>query len=71
MYVCFHSVCRFGRKISFLASNLLNAIAGIVLAVTPNYVSILVVRTIFGFGVKGGWMTTYVLRNDDFSVGPR
>ncbi|KAF0023865.1 hypothetical protein F2P81_024495 [Scophthalmus maximus] len=62
---------RFGRKISFLASNLLNAIAGIVLAVTPNYVSILVVRTIFGFGVKGGWMTTYVLLTEIVGVEHR
>uniref|UniRef100_A0A8D2ZUE2 Solute carrier family 22 member 3 n=1 Tax=Scophthalmus maximus TaxID=52904 RepID=A0A8D2ZUE2_SCOMX len=48
---------RFGRKISFLASNLLNAIAGIV--------------TIFGFGVKGGWMTTYVLLTEIVGVEHR
>ncbi len=47
-------------------SNILNFISGIVLAVTPNYIAILVIRGIFGFGVKGGWMTSYVLRNDDF-----
>lgn len=63
------SVCvgRFGRKLSFLLSNILNGIAGIVLAVVPNYSSVLVMRVILGFGVKGGWMTSYVLREDDFA----
>ena len=45
-------------------SNILNAIAGLLLAVAPNYISILVFRTVFGFAVKGGWMTSYVLRKD-------
>ncbi|XP_031169707.1 solute carrier family 22 member 2-like [Sander lucioperca] len=52
---------RFGRKISFLMSNLMNGIAGILVAVAPNYVSLLVFRTLYGFGVKGGWMSGYVL----------
>lgn len=57
------SLCRFGRQISFLVSNILNAVAGIAVAIAPNYISILVFRTILGFSVKGGWMTSYVLRN--------
>uniref|UniRef100_A0A8C4ET24 Solute carrier family 22 member 3 n=1 Tax=Dicentrarchus labrax TaxID=13489 RepID=A0A8C4ET24_DICLA len=52
---------RFGRKISFLMSNLLNGIAGILVAVAPNYTSLLVLRTFYGFGVKGGWVAGYVL----------
>uniref|UniRef100_A0A3Q3WYI7 Solute carrier family 22 member 3 n=1 Tax=Mola mola TaxID=94237 RepID=A0A3Q3WYI7_MOLML len=52
---------RFGRKMSFLMSSLLNAIAGILVAVAPDYVSLLVFRTLYGFGVKGGWMAGYVL----------
>ncbi|CAL1586586.1 unnamed protein product [Knipowitschia caucasica] len=52
---------RFGRKLSFLMSNLLNGIAGILVAVAPNYVSLLVFRTLYGFGVKGGWVAGYVL----------
>ncbi|XP_029487208.1 solute carrier family 22 member 2-like [Oncorhynchus nerka] len=52
---------RFGRKMSFLMSNLLNGVAGILVAVAPNYISMLVFRTIFGFAVKGGWMSVYVL----------
>ncbi|XP_035472790.2 solute carrier family 22 member 2-like [Scophthalmus maximus] len=52
---------RFGRKMSFLLSNLLNGVAGILVAVAPNYVSLLVFRTLYGFGVKGGWVAGYVL----------
>ncbi|XP_041721477.2 solute carrier family 22 member 2-like [Coregonus clupeaformis] len=52
---------RFGRKISFLMSNLLNGVAGILVAAAPNYISMLVFRTIFGFAVKGVWMSVYVL----------
>ncbi|XP_029318681.1 solute carrier family 22 member 2-like [Cottoperca gobio] len=59
---------RFGRKISFLLSNVLNAISGMALAFAPNYVSILVLRSIFGFGVKGGWMSTYVLLTEIVGV---
>ncbi|XP_010748138.2 solute carrier family 22 member 2 [Larimichthys crocea] len=52
---------RFGRKLTFLMSNMMNLVSGIMLAVVPNYISILVLRSIFAFGVKGGWMTTYVM----------
>ncbi|XP_023121288.1 solute carrier family 22 member 2-like [Amphiprion ocellaris] len=52
---------RFGRKMSFLMSNLLNGIAGILVAVAPDYVSLLIFRTLYGFGVKGGWVAGYVL----------
>lgn len=54
-------VARFGRKISFLMSNLLNGITGMVVALAPNYASLLVLRTLYGFGVKGGWVAGYVL----------
>ncbi|XP_066553557.1 solute carrier family 22 member 2 [Amia ocellicauda] len=52
---------RFGRKISFLMSNLFNAITGILVAVSPNYIALLVFRTLYGLGVKGGWVAGYVL----------
>ena len=54
-------VSRFGRKISFLMSNVLNGIMGILVAVAPNYVSLLVFRALYGFGIKGGWVVGYVL----------
>lgn len=44
-------------------SNLINVVAGIAVALVPNYIAILVFRTINGFAVKGGWMSGYVLRN--------
>ncbi|KAM6965477.1 solute carrier family 22 member 2-like [Aplochiton taeniatus] len=52
---------RFGRKMSFLVSNLLNGIFGILVALAPTYVALLVFRTLYGFGVKGGWVCGYVL----------
>nr|XP_020473810.1 solute carrier family 22 member 2-like [Monopterus albus] len=52
---------RFGRKMSLMMSNLLNGITGILVAVAPDYVSLLVFRALYGFGVKGGWMVGYVL----------
>lgn len=45
-------------------SCLLNGIAGILVAVAPNYVSLLVFRTLYGFGVKGGWVVGYVLSKE-------
>uniref|UniRef100_A0A8C2WWN7 Solute carrier family 22 member 3 n=1 Tax=Cyclopterus lumpus TaxID=8103 RepID=A0A8C2WWN7_CYCLU len=59
---------RFGRKISLIISSLLNAIAGIALALAPNYVSILVLRAIVGFAAKGGWMSSYVLLTEIVGV---
>uniref|UniRef100_A0A3Q0QV67 Solute carrier family 22 member 3 n=2 Tax=Heroini TaxID=318529 RepID=A0A3Q0QV67_AMPCI len=52
---------RFGRKMSFLMSSLVNGITGILVAVAPNYISLLIFRTLYGFGVKGGWVAGYVL----------
>ncbi|XP_028252362.1 solute carrier family 22 member 2-like [Parambassis ranga] len=59
---------RFGRKLSFLMSNLINVVAGIAVALAPNYIAILVFRTINGFAVKGGWMSGYVLLTEIVGV---
>lgn len=45
-------------------SNVFNAITGILVAVAPNYATLLVFRTLHGFGVKGGWVAGYVLSTD-------
>lgn len=45
-------------------SIMVNAMSGLILAVVPNYISILVARTTFGFGAKGCWMASYVLSNN-------
>uniref|UniRef100_A0A673BYS8 Solute carrier family 22 member 2 n=1 Tax=Sphaeramia orbicularis TaxID=375764 RepID=A0A673BYS8_9TELE len=55
---------RFGRRLSFLVSNVINVTSGMVVALAPNYISILVFRGVFGFAVKGGWMTCYVLMTE-------
>ncbi|KAI5615089.1 solute carrier family 22 member 2 [Silurus asotus] len=52
---------RFGRKSVFLASCVLNTVTGILVAVSPNYISLLVFRALYGFGSKGGWMVAFVL----------
>lgn len=62
------SASRFGRKMSFLVSNLMNGIAGILVAVAPDYVSLLVFRTLYGFGVKGGWVAGYVLSKNNLAA---
>lgn len=49
---------------SFLMSNVFNAGTGILVAVAPNYVTLLVFRMLHGFGVKGGWMVGYVQSTD-------
>ncbi|XP_056283622.1 solute carrier family 22 member 2 isoform X2 [Pseudoliparis swirei] len=59
---------RFGRKISIIISSLLNAIAGIAVALAPTYVSILVLRAVVGFAAKGGWMSSYVLLTEIVGV---
>ncbi|KAM9355929.1 solute carrier family 22 member 2-like [Pholidichthys leucotaenia] len=59
---------RFGRQLGFLVSNILNAIAGIVVAVAPNYIAILVFRILLGFSLKGGWMICYVLLTEIVGV---
>ncbi|XP_051909476.1 solute carrier family 22 member 2 [Hippocampus zosterae] len=62
---------RFGRKLSFVMSNVFNGVAGILVALAPNYVSMLIFRVLFGFGVKGGWMAGYVLITEIVGVESR
>lgn len=44
-----------------MMSNLLNGITGILVAIAPNYSSVLVFRMLYGFGVKSGWTVGYVM----------
>ncbi|XP_047243471.1 solute carrier family 22 member 2-like [Girardinichthys multiradiatus] len=59
---------RFGRMKSFLLSNVINVVAGIAMAVVPDFISILVLRAIYGFSIKGGWMAIYVLLTEIVGV---
>uniref|UniRef100_A0A8C2E7D7 Solute carrier family 22 member 3 n=1 Tax=Cyprinus carpio TaxID=7962 RepID=A0A8C2E7D7_CYPCA len=52
---------KYGRMKSFLMTNFFIGVTGILVATSPNYIALLVFRVLFGFGVKGGWMTGYVL----------
>ncbi|KAM6964908.1 solute carrier family 22 member 2-like [Aplochiton taeniatus] len=59
---------KYGRKTSFLVSNLWNGILGILVAVSPNYVAMLIFRTLYGFGTKGGWMAGYIMMTEIVGV---
>lgn len=45
-------------------SNVFNGTTGMLVAIAPNYSSLLVFRTLYGLGVKGGWVAGYVLSTD-------
>lgn len=54
---------------SFLMCTVFNAVTGILVAVAPTYVTLLVFRALHGFGVKGAWMAGYVLSADAAARG--
>uniref|UniRef100_A0A3B3DUV8 Solute carrier family 22 member 2 n=1 Tax=Oryzias melastigma TaxID=30732 RepID=A0A3B3DUV8_ORYME len=56
------------RKITFLVSNVINIVSGFLMAVVPDYTSILVFRALLGFSLKGGWMASYVLLTEMVGV---
>ncbi|XP_068198960.1 solute carrier family 22 member 2-like [Antennarius striatus] len=51
---------RFGRSVCLLLANILTVTSGLALALTPTYITSLVVKFIFGLGTKGGWLTGFV-----------
>ncbi|XP_012502293.1 PREDICTED: solute carrier family 22 member 1 isoform X2 [Propithecus coquereli] len=52
---------RFGRKLCLLATVLVNAIAGVLMGLVPDYVSVLLFRLLQGLVSKGSWMAGYTL----------
>lgn len=62
---------KIGRMKSFMLTNFVIAVTGILVATSPNYISLLVFRALYGFGVKGGWMVGYVLLTELVGVGYR
>ncbi|XP_075858930.1 solute carrier family 22 member 1 isoform X2 [Microcebus murinus] len=52
---------RFGRKLCLLATVLVNAVAGVLMALVPGYVSVLLFRLLQGLVSKGSWMAGYTL----------
>uniref|UniRef100_A0AAV2J2A8 Solute carrier family 22 member 3 n=1 Tax=Knipowitschia caucasica TaxID=637954 RepID=A0AAV2J2A8_KNICA len=59
---CGLTTCRgFGRRLSFLVCNLLSLISSAAIALTPQFLIVLLLRVILGLGTKGSWMTGYIL----------
>lgn len=59
---------RFGRKLCLLATTLISAISGVLTAVAPDYISLLLFRLLQGLVSKGSWITGYTLITE--FVGP-
>ncbi|XP_053447404.1 solute carrier family 22 member 1 [Nycticebus coucang] len=62
---------RFGRKLCLLSTVLVNAIAGVLMALAPNYVSMLLFRLLQGLVSKGSWMAGYTLITEFVGLGYR
>ncbi|CAI9173739.1 unnamed protein product [Rangifer tarandus platyrhynchus] len=52
---------RFGRKPCLLITILINASSGVLMAIAPNYTSMLIFRLIQGLVSKAGWLIGYIL----------
>ncbi|XP_016008222.2 solute carrier family 22 member 2 isoform X1 [Rousettus aegyptiacus] len=52
---------RFGRKLCLLATILINATSGVLMAVSPTYTWMLIFRLIQGLVSKAGWLIGYIL----------
>ncbi|XP_003732817.4 solute carrier family 22 member 1 isoform X1 [Callithrix jacchus] len=62
---------RFGRKLCLLATVLVNAVSGVLMAFTPNYMSMLLFRLLQGLVSKGAWMSGYTLITEFVGSGSR
>ncbi|XP_042545671.1 solute carrier family 22 member 2 [Dipodomys spectabilis] len=52
---------RFGRKFCLLVTILVNAVSGVLMAVSPNYTWMLIFRLIQGLVSKAGWLIGYIM----------
>ncbi|KAM9667053.1 solute carrier family 22 member 1-like isoform 1-T1 [Trichechus inunguis] len=59
---------RFGRKVCLLLTVLISAISGVLMAIAPNYPSMLFFRLLQGLVSKGSWASGYTLITE--LVGP-
>lgn len=53
--------CRFGRRFCLLSTSLVAAVSGTLMAVAPNYLSLLLLRLLQGLVSKGSWTAGYTL----------
>ncbi|XP_042327842.1 solute carrier family 22 member 2-like isoform X2 [Sceloporus undulatus] len=52
---------RFGRKLCLLITILINSISGVLVAIAPSYIWVVIFRLIQGLVSKAGWLTGYIL----------
>ncbi|XP_004401170.1 PREDICTED: solute carrier family 22 member 1 [Odobenus rosmarus divergens] len=62
---------RFGRKLCLLATSLISAVLGILMAVARDYPSLLLFRLLQGLVSKGSWTSGYVLITEFVGLGYR
>nr|8ET6_A Chain A, OCT1 [Homo sapiens]8ET7_A Chain A, OCT1 [Homo sapiens]8ET8_A Chain A, OCT1 [Homo sapiens] len=62
---------RFGRKLCLLATTLISAVSGVLMAVAPDYTSMLLFRLLQGLVSKGSWMSGYTLITEFVGSGYR
>ncbi|XP_062954070.1 solute carrier family 22 member 1 [Cynocephalus volans] len=62
---------RFGRKLCLLVTALVNALAGVLMALAPDYTSMLLFRLLQGLVSKGTWMAGYTLITEFVGLGSR
>ncbi|XP_006882882.1 PREDICTED: solute carrier family 22 member 1 [Elephantulus edwardii] len=62
---------RFGRKTCLLATTLVNTISGVLMAIAPNYTSMLIFRLLQGLVSKGSWTSGYILITEFVGLGYR
>ncbi|XP_072493808.1 solute carrier family 22 member 1-like [Notamacropus eugenii] len=52
---------RFGRKVCLLITVFINSLSGVLMAISPNYASMLIFRLLQGLVSKGSWASGYIL----------
>ncbi|KAM7136271.1 solute carrier family 22 member 1-like [Molossus nigricans] len=62
---------RFGRKLCLLATVVVSAVSGILTAVAPDYISLLLFRMLQGLVSKGSWTAGYTLITEFVGLGYR
>lgn len=62
---------RFGRKLCLLVTSLITALSGVLMAVVPDYTSMLLFRLLQGMVSKGSWVSGYTLITEFVGSGYR
>uniref|UniRef100_F6PRJ7 Solute carrier family 22 member 1 n=1 Tax=Monodelphis domestica TaxID=13616 RepID=F6PRJ7_MONDO len=59
---------RFGRKVCLLTTVFISSLSGVLMAISPNYASLVIFRLLQGLVSKGSWTSGYILLTE--FVGP-